>query len=58
MILFRLAIRCRNGTKRASREIRKATRSHAFGPPSSSEGKEPEWLDQTENTRLYGEVIS
>jgi hypothetical protein len=30
-------------------KVREATRSHAFGSPSSSEGRKPERLDQTKN---------
>jgi hypothetical protein len=34
----------------ATGEARKADRSHASGPPVSSEGRTPELLDQTKNT--------
>jgi hypothetical protein len=36
-------------------EIREADQSHASGPPLSSEGRGPERLDQTKNTRPDGE---
>ena len=39
-----------------SRTIREADRSHASGPPSSSEGRMPELLDQAENT-MEGPIV-
>jgi hypothetical protein len=46
---FELNLRqgCRNGSKNASFEIRKASQSHAFDSPSPSEGRTPEQLGQT-----------